>query len=626
MTIREIARLAGVSVSTVSKIMNGKDDSISSSTRTRVLNLAKEYHYSPYASVLSGNSRTMLLGVIFRSLKNRDTILSGILDAAQNADYSLTVSASGNDPELEYRQVSSMISRHADGILLEASDHFSKESKQALADAGIPCVFFHCSQPQAVCLDFRRLGYQATELLIRHRHREIGCLLDTGRYADSVLQGYRQCLFDHNIPFRSELLFRGPDQNLLRSIASHSVSGLVASHYLTALRLYEKLNTLHYTLPCDLSLVTLKDDAYAAFSCPDITSLPVPRHEFGNYLGRLLIARLESLDEPAFAFDPQPAGSMATVGVPYDRQGKKILVVGSINIDNYLRVDTLPHSGKAVNSPIAQQYPGGKGMNQAVGVSKMGRRVSLIGSVGNDLDSDLIFSVIRRFNIDPRGVHRNNDAKTGQAYIFVQKDGDSMISILSGANITLTPETVQKNEGLFDNTGFCLIPTEIPLETVEAACVLARKHQVQTILKPSAVGPLPCSILRLTDYLIPNEDELKEICPQGSSLEERAEYLLQQGVGNVIVTLGPRGCYLKNKDTSSCFPAAKFSSVDSSGACDAFISALACYLLDGYSLEASIRIATYAAGFSVTREGVVPALIDKNTLESYIRQQEDLLR
>ena len=105
-------------------------------------------------------------------------------------------------------------------------------------------------------------------------------------------------------------------------------------------------------------------------------------------------------------------------------------------------------------------------------------------------------------------------------------------------------------------------------------------------------------------------------------MEERANYLMEYGIGTVIVTLGERGCYVKTKEWEDTFPAAPFTSVDNTGASDAFISALASYLLYGYTLRNSVYIATYAAGFCISRKGVVPALIDKNSLESYILQKE----
>ena len=106
------------------------------------------------------------------------------------------------------------------------------------------------------------------------------------------------------------------------------------------------------------------------------------------------------------------------------------------------------------------------------------------------------------------------------------------------------------------------------------------------------------------------------------SVKEQAEYFLGKGMEAVIITLGEEGCYLKTANVSRYFPAADFMSIDATGGADAFISAFASYLSEGFSLEHSIRIATYAAGFCVSRQGVVPALVDRNTLEMHISRLE----
>ena len=104
-------------------------------------------------------------------------------------------------------------------------------------------------------------------------------------------------------------------------------------------------------------------------------------------------------------------------------------------------------------------------------------------------------------------------------------------------------------------------------------------------------------------------------------LEEKADFFLKQGVQTVIITLGADGCYVKTAEWAESFPAEKFQAIDNTGACDAFISALAVYLQKGRSLRQAVRIATFAAGFCITREGVVPSLIDRGSLEAYIAQQ-----
>ena len=94
---------------------------------------------------------------------------------------------------------------------------------------------------------------------------------------------------------------------------------------------------------------------------------------------------------------------------------------------------------------------------------------------------------------------------------------------------------------------------------------------------------------------------------------------MQKGVKTVIVTLGSEGCYVCSRDCSMHIPAAPFEPVDTTGAADAFIAALAVFLSEGKDLKDALRCAVYAAGFSTTRIGVIPALIDRVSLEHYIR-------
>ena len=106
MNIKEIAKLAGVSTSTVSKIVNQKDSSISSETRERVLKIVKEYHYTPYASVTSPSQKTWVIGVILRSSTAFDAMLDGIVRTAQDNGYQIMVcnSCCNMDQELKILQ------------------------------------------------------------------------------------------------------------------------------------------------------------------------------------------------------------------------------------------------------------------------------------------------------------------------------------------------------------------------------------------------------------------------------------------------------------------------------------------------------------------------------------------
>ena len=154
------------------------------------------------------------------------------------------------------------------------------------------------------------------------------------------------------------------------------------------------------------------------------------------------------------------------------------------------------------------------------------------------------------------------------------------------------------------------------------AAELAKKHGLTTVLKPSACTFLPTKLLKLIDILVPNLDELNELCPGSDSMEEKTSFLLSKGIQTVIVTLGSKGCYIRSREFSCSLPAIDVISVDSSGAGDAFISTLVSYLLYDYDLISAAKIATYAAGLSTTRQGTTTALVDRYTLEPYIRRME----
>ena len=108
----------------------------------------------------------------------------------------------------------------------------------------------------------------------------------------------------------------------------------------------------------------------------------------------------------------------------------------------------------------------------------------------------------------------------------------------------------------------------------------------KTIVKPSACSSMTREMLADIDIIIPNEDELFELCSKYyPSMEAQAASMLECGISAVIVTLRKKGCYVKTKDWEQYFSAADFSAVDKTGASDAFISALASYLLYGYDLK-----------------------------------------
>ena len=114
MTIKDIAGLAGVSVSTVSKVINGKDQSINPATRAKVLQIAKEYHYSAYGNLRrSDQARTFVIGILLSDFAACSSLVSGLIESIQAADYTPILLEHRMDPVLEAKQLSSFAQRIA---------------------------------------------------------------------------------------------------------------------------------------------------------------------------------------------------------------------------------------------------------------------------------------------------------------------------------------------------------------------------------------------------------------------------------------------------------------------------------------------------------------------------------
>lgn len=621
MTIKEIAKRAGVSVSTVSKVMNHKDSSISQETRERVLQIAKEFSYTPYAGVLSGNSKSFLIGVILSS-EDAGHIIDGVLDGAREQGYMSIIVKAENKPDSELKAATALCRHNVDAVIWATRKDSDPSCQEHFHSAGIPCLLLPPPEISGKYqIDFERLSQCAVSSLIEAGHENIACLALSASYGPAFIEGYKKAYFAAGIPVQEQLIFSKLNDSVLSRIASGAVSAVAVSDYTNALELYGILKRRHYAIPRDLSLVALKSDHISDTVFPPISYISIPNYSFGKHIVNNLIQSLEKNAEIRAFHTKARLSSQISIQPPIDSRKNHMVVIGSINIDNYLAVRELPSSGKTSVTTNVTLHPGGKAVNHAVAVSRLGVKACLIGAIGDDRDSELIYSALDHHNVDSAGIRKCPDTSTGKAFIFLQPDGTSTISLLTGANGTLCSGDIVKNESAFENCSFCLMQTEVPQDALIEAGKLAHRHHVKTILKPSACTYLEPELLKYVDILVPNFKELSILCPK-NDFDEQTDYFLDAGVSAVIITFGEEGCCLKTKEQQQYFPAIKFTAVDNTGAGDAFISALAVYLDKGYSLEDSVRISTYAAGFCISREGVAPAMIDKDTLESYIKKCE----
>lgn len=631
MTITEIAQLAGVSVSTVSKIINNKDSNISAKTRTHVLQIVKEYNYSPYSSIKNtSQAKTFTLAVLLKDIKQKhQTIISGILRTAQKSGYNIMVFDSQNDISAELKHITSICKNKIDGVIWEPINNKSFEFQHYFTKQHISILWMNASNEAPFYkIDFRRLSYDLTKIMLDYGHTMIGylssCENDLSE-SDTMLEGFKQCLFDNRITFDEKMLLSDTDQTLIQKIMNYHITGVISAHFFSSLRLYQKAENTHYRIPYDLSLLTLKDFSQAKLPFPSISGIEIPYQKFGEYICDEIIRLCENKEAANADITFTAENSLdndSSIAAPSSLKKRKIAVVGSINIDTTFNVAKLPQAGRTTKILNTFISAGGKGANQAIGVSRLGNEVSLIGEVGNDIDATLIFDILDQEKISTKDILQNSQFQTGKAYIYLDPSGESVITILEGANSALSVNALLQHKDLFKNAGYCLLSTEIALPIILKAAELAKNCGAINIVKPAAQYDMPESLFPLTDIFVPNQKEARLLCPRFSSIEKQAEYFYQKGIPIVIITLGEQGCYLKTSRFADYFSAPEFTSIDTTGGSDAFISALSSYMTNGYSIEKAIRIASYAAGFCISHRGVVPALVEKQTLESYIQKLE----
>lgn len=653
MTIREIAKLSGVSPSTVSKVLNRNDASISEATRQKILAIVKDYNYRPYSFVSNlSSSKTCILGLIFQDTIPDDRFLKGMVDRARSYGYGITVLESRRNPAQELKNLTLLASNNVDGILFNPiGDTLSDPLQSQLKRFKGSCLLFEtdCDNHGAdspLVMDYADMAKYLTQQLVNAGHSDIALITEK---EDSVhtafLEGFKKCMYENSLHCSDDLLFETDSDKFYQRIASGTVSAVLTLHFQTSFRVYQQLLDRHLQVPYDISLLTLCKHLSNMHNFSDISALLIPFQEYGEYLTQCLVNRIEATkseeSEDLFFKVDYRLNHRRSIAPPSVVHRKKAVILGSVNIDSYLSFPELPRTGMSVRTTHSSSYPGGKGMNQAVGVARLGHSASIIGMVGDDIEADTIYETAKRNAVDTGYLRRNRNERTGKAYIFLDDKGASMISILSGANESISAEYIRKTASAFKDSDICLISTEMPQDAVLEACRISHNQRIRTILKPSSLTEIDGRILSLTDILIPNLDEVCVLvpgadallkkrkqrtgAPDEAALEQCADYFLTKGVGIVILTLGEYGMFAKGEGLCALYPAKKVTAIDTTGAADAFISALASYLLYGYPIDSAIRIASYAAALSITREGVVPSLADKSALESYIAKCESRL-
>jgi ribokinase len=312
--------------------------------------------------------------------------------------------------------------------------------------------------------------------------------------------------------------------------------------------------------------------------------------------------------------------------------GKRLLVVGSINIDLVAATQRIPLAGETVLASNFQTFPGGKGANQAYAAARLGAAVSMIGKVGNDNFGPALLSSLESAGVDGSAI-QVVPTSSGLALITTAANGENAIVVVAGANAHVLPSDLDYYIELIRRSAILLTQLEIPLKTVEHLAAIAQAEKIPLVLDPAPARILPSSLLARVTWLTPNETEtctLLGMAPQElaqSSVKDAANRLIQSGPRNVLLKLGSRGCYIaQSNGEHTLVPANLVQSVDATGAGDAFNAAFATALIEGKDPISSASFAAAVAAISVTRHGAQPSMPARSEVDAFLADRADLER
>ncbi|MCJ0932101.1 ribokinase [Virgibacillus halodenitrificans] len=300
---------------------------------------------------------------------------------------------------------------------------------------------------------------------------------------------------------------------------------------------------------------------------------------------------------------------------------KKVVVLGSLNMDLSIETNRMPRNGETIDGKSFFMSPGGKGANQAVAAQKSGAPTSMIGSVGNDLFGSQLISSLKKEGVDCTHVMENDSTSTGIAMI-IRNAGDNRIILGAGANYTVDEAyTSQALQEIANKEDIFLTQFESDYEVVLHSLAKAKSQGLFTVFNPAPAKDIPETAYPSIDLLIVNQWEsemLSGIYPKtDKDCEDAIKLFLDKGVSSVIITCGAAGSTYGDKEQLIFVPSFKTNVVDTTAAGDTYIGALVASLANETAMKDSMIYATKAASLAISKQGAQESIPYKHEIDQF---------
>jgi ribokinase len=281
-----------------------------------------------------------------------------------------------------------------------------------------------------------------------------------------------------------------------------------------------------------------------------------------------------------------------------------VVVLGSLHLDILVHASDRPKKGETLPGSAWGYKAGGKGGNQAVAAAQFGARASMIGRVGNDDFGKRLLNHLKETAVDAKHVYTDPEAGSGMSVAIIDAEGDYGAVIVSGANLRISNKDLEEARQIIGEAQVLVLQNEVLESANLAAAQLAKDNRIRVILNAAPARPLGPELSAHVDVLVVNAVEAEMICGvavTSLSAATEAAVLLCEQVANVVVTAGGLGLAVAERgNTPYAEPAHSVKLVDTHGAGDAFIGALAARLASGVSVAEAVRFANAAAALFVS--------------------------
>ena len=308
---------------------------------------------------------------------------------------------------------------------------------------------------------------------------------------------------------------------------------------------------------------------------------------------------------------------------------KKVICIGMALVDSIIKgFDPNPISASGYRAVSGSLNVGGEAVNEAMALSKLGVYTSILCALGKDDAGDMVIGSLKRLGVNTESVIRGEDHPTPVTTMFVNDDGSRKSITNSAHRFNFHPE---KYTGLFEGYDAVILGSlfRAPFDDPKIIMSVLKDAKNKGLLTVADTKLPNFRVLNLDeiseglpyiDYITPNEDEAKYYTGKNEP-SDMADVFLGYGIKNVIIKLGDKGCFFKNKSTVISLPSCKIEAVDATGAGDNFVAGLVAHLLSDHDEREALSFANACGAICTTAVGAETALRNKEQVLEFIKEQ-----